>query len=139
MKKTFRSVLTFVLALVMMVTCMVGTAFAKSSDSTTIEGSVASANVSNTRTSATATTKYGGSTSAYVYAKVTAYYESGEFDYYRTAPGDLLPGYSAASVTISIGGAQVRGAAGAHEVHYGAHHWTPNTSSGILLQGAIPG
>ena len=70
MKKTFRSALTFALALVMVATCMVGTAFAASSDSTTIEGSAASANVSYTRTSETATTKYGGSTSAYVYEKL---------------------------------------------------------------------
>lgn len=139
MKKTFRSALTFALALVMVATCMVGTAFAKSSDSTTIDGSAASANVSYTRTSATATTKYGGSTSAYVYAKVTAYYESGDFDYYKAKAGDLYPGYSVAAVTINIGGAQVRGAIGTHEVHYGAHHWTPSTSIGVILHGALPG
>ena len=38
MKKSFKSVLTFALALVMMVTCMAVTAFASSSDSTTIAG-----------------------------------------------------------------------------------------------------
>ena len=45
MKKSFKSVLTFALALVMMVTCMAVTAFASSSDSTTIAGYSASANV----------------------------------------------------------------------------------------------
>lgn len=87
MKKSFKSVLTFALALVMMVTCMAVTAFASSSDSTTIAGYSASANVSYTRSSATATTTFGGPSSAYVSATVTAYYESGDTDYRRQASG----------------------------------------------------
>ena len=102
MKKSFKSVLTFALALVMMVTCMAVTAFASSSDSTTIAGYSASANVSYTRSSATATTTFGGPSSAYVSATVTAYYESGDTDYRRQASGLNSPGYSVARINIDI-------------------------------------
>ena len=95
MKKSFKSVLTFALALVMMVTCMAVTAFASSSDSTTIAGYSASANVSYTRSSATATTTFGGPSSAYVSATVTAYYERVVIQTTAVKQGGLnSPGYS---------------------------------------------
>ena len=136
MKKSFKSVLTFALALVMMVTCMAVTAFASSSDSTTIAGYSASANVSYTRSSATATTTFGGPSSAYVSATVTAYYESGDTDYRRQASGLNSPGYSVARINIDIPGAQVRGAEGEHRVYYDGHQWTPATEGGVILHGA---
>lgn len=136
MKKTFRSALTFALALVMVATCMVGTAFAASSDSGSLNGYTWTARVSTTTSSATATTKFGVAVSS-ITAKATVYYWFGAANYYTTATGQVTPGYAVAIATKKFGGGEVKGAEGYHTILYDRAYESCETSTGRIPSDAI--
>jgi len=129
MKKTFRSVLTFALALAMMVTCVGGTAFAASSDSGSIDGYSWSARVSTTSNSATATTSFGAAVSS-ITATVKVFYWFGDKNYFTPASGQVTPGYAVATATKQLGGAEVIGGSGYHTIYYNRTYRSADTSIG---------
>ena len=136
MKKSFKSVLTFALALAMMVTCMGGLAFAKSSDTGSIDGYTWTVRVSTTDDSATATTSFGANVSSLT-AEVTVYYWLGLQYYSCYASGQVTPGYAVATATKKRGGAEVIGAKGEHHILYDGTNTFRETSIGETPSGAI--
>lgn len=118
MKKAFRSLVTFALALALLVTGVGGTAFAASSASGSIDGYKWSASVAMSTNSATAITDMTSAPSAHVEASVKVFYWWGDENHFARADGHEAAGYAMATATKKLGGAEVIGGEGHHLVFY---------------------